>query len=199
MNRKEFFSIANEKLSLNDMWRLKLSQAYWFAKEAHRPQSRDDGERYFEHCRRVALILLETNDSDIPQILSALLHDCIEDCFIPRDIIRDLFGDGIASAVETLSKKTPRYDSSNGSIAEKKRKSDAEYFETLRVSPEWVRAVKLADRLDNLRTLGIWNKKRKQKYIAETMKYLIPMADETHAGLAALLKSECEKISRTFS
>ncbi|KKU50741.1 MAG: hypothetical protein A3H69_00260 [Candidatus Sungbacteria bacterium RIFCSPLOWO2_02_FULL_47_9] len=168
-------------------------------KRGHRSQRRDGGERYFEHCRRVTLILLETDSPNAPQIISALLHDCVEDCFIPRDIIRDLFGDGVASAVEVLSKKTPCYDKSNGSIAEKKKKSTDEYFGALRASPEWVRTVKLADRLDNLRTMHVWSKERKQKYVVETLQYIIPIADETHAALAILLKNECEKNSNLLS
>lgn len=56
-----------------------IQDAYWMAKDGHRRQRRDDGERYFEHPRRVAAILIHIGRQDTALIVTALLHDLVED------------------------------------------------------------------------------------------------------------------------
>lgn len=57
MDRKEFLERVKGRFSGQDLER--IAKAYWFAKAVHRGQVRNTGERYFEHCRRVACKLLE--------------------------------------------------------------------------------------------------------------------------------------------
>ncbi|KKS37735.1 MAG: hypothetical protein A3G49_05740 [Candidatus Sungbacteria bacterium RIFCSPLOWO2_12_FULL_41_11] len=174
MNRKEFFDKINGFVSVED--NKKISQAYWLAKEVHREQKRDGGERYFEHCRRVALFLIEHGSTNADEIITALLHDCVEDGFVPDDLLEKLFGATVSGAVETLSKITRIFDEATGAVKEKKKKNLDDYFRKIFESAVFIRRVKLADRLDNLRSMDIWPEKRKQKYLLETEKYILPIA-----------------------
>lgn len=174
MNRKQFFEKINGFVTPEE--HKKISQAYGLAKEFHRLQKRDIGERYFEHCRRVALLLIEHGPTGANEIVSALLHDSIEDCFIPEDLLKELFGSEISNAIEELSKVTPLFDEETGAVKEKIKKPLDEYYRLIAEAPVWVRRIKLADRLDNLRSMDVWSHKRQQKYILETEKYILPIA-----------------------
>lgn len=203
MNREEFFLKFAFVLDTKDVKR--ISHAYWLAKEVHRNQKRDGGERYFEHCRRVACLLLEYQSMgfisgptllecvelgiDANEIIVALLHDCIEDGFIPGDFMETLFGKVIAEAVRLLSNIVPYYDDVNG-VKEKRRKTEKAYYRGIMNAPLLVRRVKLADRLDNLRDMKPWSTKRKQKYIAETKKYILPIARITNKRFLNALEQE---------
>ncbi len=55
MNRETFFDTIHTLVDPSEL--IMVSHAYWLAKQVHREQTRDSGERYFEHCRRVALNL----------------------------------------------------------------------------------------------------------------------------------------------
>ena len=104
MNRREFFEKVIKCANQNPEELQKIGWAYWLAKETHRNQKRDGGERYFEHCRRTAIILMEHGKTNAQEIMMALLHDCVEDGYVPRDIIEKLFGKEIAEGVGLLSK-----------------------------------------------------------------------------------------------
>lgn len=196
MNRQEFF----EKLHIAGIGCTpKISYAYWLAKETHRKQTRDQGERYFEHCRRVACFLLEYGKTDEEEIILALLHDCVEDGFIPDGLIQEMFGRGIAQALAILSKIDPVYDRTNGSVVEKKKKVLAKYFLEIQKAPPSVRLVKLADRLDNIRSMNVWPSARQEKYLLETRTYILPIAHKTDWRFANALEEECEKISKELA
>lgn len=187
MNKQEF----EEQLRRTWVCAEKIPQvmcAYWLAKEMHRKQKRDGGERYFEHCRRVALLLLEWGTSDGDQLSAALLHDCIEDCYPPRDLLEKLFPKTVIDAIIVLSKVGPIFNS-NGMIIEKKKKGADAYWQGIAASASWIRLIKLADRLDNLHSMGVWPKERKQKYIAETEKYIMPFARSTDTAIADKLNA----------
>lgn len=187
MNRQEFFQKVLEKVSSEDIPR--ISQAYWFAKQVHRNQKRDCGERYFEHCRRVADLLIDHGGTSADEIVVALIHDCVEDGFIPDGVIKALFGEEVAKALGILSKVTPIFDESTG-VVTKVRRSDDEYFDGIRNALYFVRCVKLADRLDNLRSFAIWDEDRKQRYIIETETYILPIAHVTDGEFEKELKGE---------
>lgn len=174
MNRKEFFEKVNGFVKVEE--RKKISQAYGLAKKFHLLQKRDGGERYFEHCRRVACLLIDNGRVSSKEIITALLHDSVEDCFIPEDLLEELFGGEVAEAVEKLSKIIPVFDEETGAVKEKIKKPLDEYYRVIAEAPVWNRRIKLADRLDNLRSMDVWPEKRRQKYFAETEKYILPMA-----------------------
>ena len=191
MRRNEFFKKISRFVSSSDL--KPISWANWLAKKVHRAQKRDCGERYFEHCRGVASILLDFNVYDVDAIIIALLHDCVEDGFIPIDFLEKLFGNFVARSINILSKVTPVSDESIGKIIEKKKKNNDEYYSDI-FSSEWiVKMVKLADRLHNLRDMRAWPPERKRKYVIETEKYILPIAIVTDSLIHRALKKECDE------
>src|SRR3989344_3832185 len=194
MNRKQFFEGLKGLVTDIDEMR-QIHWAYWLAKSAHRNQERDTGERYFEHCRRVAIAFIEhrktiyckdnycpSDDNyfldDDSYIIIALLHDCVEDCFLPEILLSRLFDEYIASSIEMLSKIKIKQNPRNGEI-KKARKSDKKYYNKIRKSDPGTRIVKCLDRLDNLRTMQeVWARSRQEAYMAETKKYILPIAKE---------------------
>ena len=195
MNRQGFFQKLQGRMSDADM--VSISYAYWFAKAVHRNQTRDCGERYFEHCRRVAYTLMEREDATAPDIIIALLHDCVEDGFIPNGVIKILFGEDVERGVETLSKIVPSFEQ-DMSVVKKSKKGDTEYFDAIRNAPKGIRRIKLADRLDNLRSMkGAWTRERQQRYITETEKYILPIARATDTELMRRLEKELNSLNES--
>lgn len=194
MNRKGFFKTLPARFTRRD--RIRIAQAYWLAKETHRRQNRRTGERYFEHCRRVAGILLQNCVKEITpnMLITALIHDCWEDGFIPQELVCKLFGTTVARALDTLSKTTLAYDETSG-LVRKTKKSNREYYRAIARSPEWVRRIKIADRIDNLRDIrsnAVWSEKKRQEYIRETKRYILPIAEKTDVNLCRLLKKKLQ-------
>jgi GTP diphosphokinase / guanosine-3',5'-bis(diphosphate) 3'-diphosphatase len=190
MNRKEFFEKLPYYFSKKD--RVRIVRAYWLAKEVHRSQKRDGGERYFEHCRRVACFLIDYGPTNADEIITALLHDCVEDGFIPADLLTMLFGQPVADAIDALSKVTLIFNEHTGAIKEKTKKDTDEYWQIIAKSPAWIRRVKLADRMDNINDMDVWSKERQWKYIAETKKYILPIARATDFRFTEALQTKCE-------
>lgn len=195
MNRKQYF----EKLHLagvRDRLDLeRLEDAYWFAKAVHRGQNRDAGERYFEHCRRVALNLLKFGGTSANEMIVALLHDCIEDCFFPERVLRRQFGDAICEAVYTLSKVRIAPGETPGQVY-KVKKDIAVYWQGILQADAMIRRIKIADRLDNLRDMHIWPEARRKKYIRETKQYILPIARATDGQLAEILEGKISEERR---
>jgi len=174
MNRREFFEKAKKVVRAEDL--SKIKSAYWLSKAAHRLQKRDSGERYFEHCRRTAVLFMDYCNTPSDKIrmangiIIALLHDCVEDCFLPEILLSRLFDEYIASSIEMLSKIKIKQNPRNGEI-KKARKSDKKYYNKIRKSEPGTRIVKCLDRLDNLRTMQeVWARSRQEAYMAETKK-----------------------------
>lgn len=191
MNRHEFFGMVKDKGIIDSRELRNIQLAYWLAKTVHREQKRDSGERYFEHCRRVALC-----GADAKEIIVGLLHDCIEDSFIPYEILLRCFG-LIACDIEILSKTQPILDPLTGFAKNRLRKRDDKYYDRISDWSSTSKHVKIFDRLDNLRSMrGTWSKEKQLKYIAETEKYILPIAKKTDETVCQLLMEEIEKIRK---
>jgi len=190
MNREMFFGLLKDKLSARD---LKLIQnAYWFAKDAHRAQTRDDGERYFEHCRRVALVLIRERGIFDPEIIvTALTHDVGEDTTVPPDVIFSLFGPSVYEWTQLLSKTLPVFDATTGAVTLRGKKDLQKYFWAIQSGPIPAGLVKCADRTDNMRSFGCWPPERKAKYIRETREYIIPIAQKVDPWFVDELSKHC--------
>lgn len=175
MNRAEFFALVQRNIDPKEWERIQV--AYWFAKEVHRSQSRDNGERYFEHCRRASLNILQYSERshDADAVIIALLHDTVEDCFVPEEVIRLMLHKYVAEAVEVLSKAIPIFDKGTGAVIRKEKKSLTQYYAGIESADSRIASVKLADRLDNLSDMAGWPDARKAKYLAETEKYIVPL------------------------
>jgi GTP pyrophosphokinase/guanosine-3',5'-bis(diphosphate) 3'-pyrophosphohydrolase len=149
-----------------------LNRAYVYAMRMHGSQTRASGDPYFAHPIEVAGILTDYR-LDTASIVTALLHDVIEDTPVTRQDIDHLFGEEIGEMVEGVTKLS-RLELSAEHLrqAENLRKFILAISKDVRVL-----MVKLADRLHNMRTLGFIKKPEKRERIArETLDIYAPLA-----------------------
>jgi guanosine-3',5'-bis(diphosphate) 3'-pyrophosphohydrolase len=149
-----------------------LNRAYVFGVKAHGNQKRDSGDPYFSHPLEVAGILTDLN-LDEATIVTALLHDTIEDTEASYEEIQKQFGKEIADLVNGVTKLSKlELQSEETKQAENFRKFMLAMSHDVRVL-----IVKLADRLHNMRTLRSIKKEDRRKRIAtETMDIYAPLA-----------------------
>jgi guanosine-3',5'-bis(diphosphate) 3'-pyrophosphohydrolase len=148
-----------------------LNRAYVYAMKAHGNQKRASGESYFSHPLEVAAILTDLKLDDAT-IVTALLHDVIEDTPITRAEIDQLFGPEIGKLVDGLT-KIRRLDLVT------KKAEQAENFRKLLVaisSDIRVLLVKLADRVHNMRTLEHMKPESRKRISEETLDIYAPLA-----------------------
>src|SRR6201996_2985175 len=149
-----------------------LNKAYVYAMQAHGKQFRASGDPYFAHPLEVAAILTDLK-LDVATIITALLHDTVEDTLVTLDDIRTNFGEEIEGLVDGVTKLSQLELFSE-------RTKQAENFRKLMLAMSndiRVLLVKLADRLHNMRTLGFIPKPEKRRRIAqETVDIYAPLA-----------------------
>jgi GTP pyrophosphokinase len=150
-----------------------LNRAYVFAMKAHGSQRRASGDPYFAHPIEVAGILTQLK-LDSASIVTALLHDTVEDTDTTVDEIESRFGRDVAKLVDGVTKLTRiELQSESSKDAENFRKLVLAMSEDIRVL-----LVKLADRLHNMRTLHYIESTEKRRRIAlETMEIYAPLAE----------------------
>ena len=146
-----------------------LQKSIDFAKEAHKDQTRASGEPYYTHPVEVAKILAEMK-MDTATLVTAVLHDTLEDTEVGYDDLKKEFSKEVAELVNGVSKLTKiESQTVEGKQAENFRKLLVAMSEDIRVL-----LVKLSDRLHNMRTLHHFKKPEKQKRIArETLLYTL--------------------------
>ncbi len=150
-----------------------INRAYVFAMKAHGTQLRASGDPYFSHPIEVAGILADMK-MDGASIVTALLHDVVEDTTYSQDDIKKIFGNEIARLVDGVTKLTQiKLQSDHTQQAENFRKLVLAMSDDIRVL-----LVKLADRLHNMRTLSHIKNLEKRLHIAnETMDIFAPLAE----------------------
>ncbi|MGK0673845.1 MAG: bifunctional GTP diphosphokinase/guanosine-3',5'-bis pyrophosphate 3'-pyrophosphohydrolase [Halothiobacillaceae bacterium] len=149
----------------------RVAQAYAFARAAHEGQWRVSGEPYITHPVAVARILADLR-LDEKTIIAALLHDVIEDTPTARDRIAAEYGDEVAHLVDGVSKLDQiRFKSKAEQQAANFRKMMMAMVEDVRVI-----LIKLADRLHNMRTLGVMRPDKRRRIARETLEIYTPIA-----------------------
>ena len=150
-----------------------IRNAYAYGREMHAGQVRFSGEEYFSHPVAVAAILSEQKLDDAT-IVTALLHDTIEDTKSTYREIDEKFGNEIAEMVDGVTKLTNlQLSSSRTKQAENFRKLLLAMAEDIRVL-----LVKQADRLHNMRTLKyVRNAAKRNRIARETMEIYAPLAE----------------------
>ncbi|MCC2601653.1 RelA/SpoT family protein [Sphingopyxis yananensis] len=150
-----------------------LNRAYVFTVQKHGSQKRASGDPYFSHPVEVAGILTELH-LDVETIVTALLHDTLEDTLTTHEEIERLFGSDVARLVDGVTKLSKiEAQTENERAAENLRKFLLAMSDDIRVL-----LVKLADRLHNMRTLHFISKPEKRRRIArETMDIYAPLAE----------------------
>ena len=148
-----------------------IRKAYGFGMAAHEGQKRASGEPYFAHPVDVAALLTEVRLDDA-SIITALLHDTIEDTKVDYRRIADEFCDEIAQLVDGVTKLTNlELSSVEAEQAENFRKLLMAMSKDVRVL-----LVKLADRLHNMRTIKALKPEKQAKKARETMDIYAPLA-----------------------
>ncbi|WP_321366683.1 bifunctional (p)ppGpp synthetase/guanosine-3',5'-bis(diphosphate) 3'-pyrophosphohydrolase [uncultured Celeribacter sp.] len=148
-----------------------IREAYAYGLEMHEGQFRRSGEPYFTHPVAVAAILTEQSLDDAT-IITALLHDTIEDTRASYQEVARKFGEEIAELVDGVTKLTNlQLSSTETKQAENFRKLFMAMSKDLRVI-----LVKLADRLHNMRTIKSMRPEKQLQKARETMDIYAPLA-----------------------
>lgn len=148
-----------------------IKRAYYYAEQAHEGQRRRSGEPYVTHPLAVAGILADMH-MDHESLMAAMLHDVIEDTGISKKSLGSQFGDTVANLVDGVSKLTQmEFRSKAEAQAENFQKMAMAMAKDIRVI-----LVKLADRLHNMRTLGVLRPDKRKRIARETLDMYAPIA-----------------------
>ncbi len=165
-----------------------ITQAFNFAKQAHKGVRRLSGEPYIMHPIAVAQIACEEIGLGSTSICSALLHDVVEDTDYTTEDIENIFGSKIAQIVDGLTKIS-------GGIFGEQASAQAENFKKLLLTMSddiRVILIKICDRLHNMRTLESQPANKQYKIAGETLYIYSPLANRL--GLNKV-KTELEDLS----
>jgi guanosine-3',5'-bis(diphosphate) 3'-pyrophosphohydrolase len=164
-----------------------LDRAYRFSAQQHREQKRKSGEPYITHPLAVAHILADMQ-MDLVSIETGLLHDVVEDTQIKLEEIREKFGEDVARCVDGVTKLSKiSFANREDRQAESLRKMLLAMTSDIRVV-----IVKLADRLHNMRTLGVMPLEKREAIAQETLDIYAPIAHRLGMGK---VRGELEDLS----
>ena len=150
-----------------------IERAFKFARQAHKGVKRISGEPYIMHPLAVAQIVSEELGLGSTSICAALLHDVVEDTEYTMEDIRNIFGPKIAEIVDGVTKIS-------GGIFGDQASVQAENFKKLLLTMSndiRVILVKIADRLQGMRTLGSQLPAKQYKIAGETLYIYAPLAN----------------------
>ena len=168
----------------------RIEQAYLLAKKAHDTQLRKDGSPFVTHPLAVAEITAEMG-LDEDSIISAILHDVIEDSDITYEQIAHMFGAAVADMVDGVTKLTRvSYVSKEEQQVENLRKMFLAMSKDIRVL-----LIKIADRLHNMRTIEYQSEQKRREKALETMEIYAPLA---HRLGMQKMKWELEDLSLEY-
>lgn len=181
---QQVFDAIAPRTGAGDMERVR--RAYLLAKEAHSAQKRKSGEPYILHPVSVALIVAKELQLDANTVITAFLHDVVEDTPYTVEGIRERFGNDVAGLVNVVTKqKKEAYHTT---------KQVDNYRQILASLHYDIRAVmvKISDRLHNMRTLQSMRPDKQMKIAGETDCFYAPLANRL--GLFEV-KSDLENLS----
>jgi len=161
-----------------------LRRAYVLAESSHRGQMRKSGEPYITHPLAVTLILAELG-AETTTLTASLLHDTVEDTDVTLDQVGEEFGAEVRYIVDGVT-KLEKVDYGTAAEPETFRKMLVATGNDVRVM-----SIKLADRLHNMRTLGVMRPEKQERIAKVTRDVLIPLAERL--GVQAL-KTELEDL-----
>jgi RelA/SpoT family (p)ppGpp synthetase len=198
--------LLNDKLSsyLQPAEVKKVLRAHKFAERSHDGQFRQSGEPYIIHPIAVASILADMH-MDHESLMAALLHDVIEDTGTTKTQLSWRFGKTVSELVDGVSKLTEiEFASKAEQQAENFQKMTLAMTRDIRVI-----LVKLADRLHNMRTLGVLRPEKRRRIARETLEIYAPLAQRLgmndiriefeDLGFAALYPMRYEHITRALN
>jgi (p)ppGpp synthase/HD superfamily hydrolase len=148
-----------------------INKAIYYAKKYHGSQLRKSGEPFYSHPLEVAYLFAEYTAKEEVQyyttdlIITAIMHDTIEDTSLTKEMISQAFNESIASKVEDLTRIKVNKKIPAGEILElvyPQNKKDILY-------------IKLFDRLHNMRTIAFLSEIKRNKVIDETVEYFVSL------------------------
>ncbi len=167
-----------------------LRKAYEFSAQAHKGQYRESGDPYVEHCLEVAFVLAEQH-MDSATIAAGLMHDVVEETDVSIHQTREEFGEEIAELVDGVTHISGvKFKSTEEKQVDYYRKMLLSMAKDIRVI-----IIKLADRLHNMRTLGVLNEKKRKRISQETLDVYAPLA---HRFGMSRIKDELEDLSLKY-
>jgi GTP pyrophosphokinase len=170
-----------------------IQDAFDYAKKMHEGQYRKSGEEYIVHPVDCAIILAEYQ-TDPTTIMAGLLHDVIEDTDATFETVKDQFGEEVALLIEGVT-KLGQYKYKGSDVEAEKLKAQAMNYQKMLIAMAKdirVVIVKLADRLNNIRTLGALPEVKQKRIARETMDIYAPLA---HRLGMYVMKAELEDTS----
>jgi guanosine-3',5'-bis(diphosphate) 3'-pyrophosphohydrolase len=171
--------------------RREIRRAFEYALQAHEGARRKSGEPYILHPIAVAKIVAKEMHLDATSVISALMHDVVEDTFAEVTDIQREFGSEVATIIDGLTKISGVFDHKSSAQAENFRKMLLTLSADVRVI-----LIKLADRLHNMRTLQFMKKEGQLKIASETIYLYAPLANRL--GLHAV-KTELEDLALKYT
>ncbi|MFD2036722.1 RelA/SpoT family protein [Belliella marina] len=163
-----------------------IKKAFNVSNEAHKEMRRKSGEPYIYHPLEVALVCVEEIGLGPTSIVAALLHDVVEDTDWELEDIEREFGQKVMQIIDGLTKISGVFDYGSSQQAENFRKMLLTLSDDVRVI-----LIKIADRLNNMRTLESMPRHKQLKIASETMYLYAPLAHRL--GLYTI-KSELEDL-----
>ena len=176
---------------ITDSGRERIKKAFEFANSAHVGVKRKSGEPYIIHPIAVAQIVSGDIGLGATSIISAILHDVVEDTDYTLEDIKNLFGEKVAKVVDGLTKLSDEITAQHDS------KQATNFRKMLLTLSDDVRVIliKLADRLHNMRTLDSMPTAKQLKIASETLYIFAPLAHRL--GLYTI-KTELEDLSLKY-
>jgi GTP pyrophosphokinase len=172
-NKESFFKRIALIYPESDYRYLEIDKAYRLMKDAFHGEFREDGQRYFEHLRAVALIAIEyLRIRDHHLIIAGLCHDVVEDIkYWSIERVRREFGNEVAYLVDYMTKP------SKAEFPDKSER-DHVYHSRFRSAPRRFFLLKLPDRLHNVLTLDGCPPEKRERKLLETENHYLPYAEE---------------------
>lgn len=164
-----------------------IKKAFVLSYESHKNDFRASGEPYFNHPYEVATIVAREIPLDDISVISALLHDVVEDSDISLEFISKEFGSEVAEIVDGVTKIGGVFKGQEITQAENYRKLLLSMIKDVRVI-----LVKFADRLHNMRTLEFVSPQKQRRIAKETLEIYAPFAHRFGLGV---LKWELEDLA----
>ncbi|RLD84873.1 MAG: RelA/SpoT family protein [Bacteroidetes bacterium] len=186
---RRLIEVWHTRKTVEDRWMVR--KAFRLAADAHRDMRRKTGEAFIFHPIEVATIAAGEIGLGRTSIISALLHDTVEDTTVKLEDISRMFGTDVAKIIDGLTKIDVISDKSSTAQAETLKKILFTLTDDVRVI-----LIKLADRLHNLRTMDVMPREKQLKVASETFFLYSPLAHRL--GLYAI-KTELEELSFKYS
>lgn len=176
---------------INTQEKKQIREAFNIAVNAHNNTRRKSGDLFITHPISVAKIVAQDIGLGSTSIICSLLHDVVEDTEITSEQIKNQFGEQVQLIIDGLTKISGVVDADVSLQAENFRKMILTISNDIRVV-----LIKIADRLDNMRSLDYLKPRKQQKIASETLYLYAPLAHRL--GLYSI-KTELEDLSLKYT